>query len=144
MAKKENFCKKYHRTLDLPVGAILNCAGNSGTKSLSIVKSYGFGARLNGLPDVGVGNMVAASVQTCKAELRKKNHPIAVMSVAVVQQRKAWQQPDGDFLYFEVHRHAGVIVNKGNMKGSLIIGPVASECGNDLCENWLSLGSHAG
>ncbi|KAI6126917.1 ribosomal protein L14 domain-containing protein [Pisolithus sp. B1] len=115
MAKKEKLGatgKKYRLTLGLPVGAVLNCADNSGAKSLFLIEPYGFGARLNRLPDAGVGDMVVASVKKGKPELRKKTMP-----VVVVRQRKAWRRRDGVFLYFE--DNAGVIVNnKGDMKGS--------------------------
>jgi large subunit ribosomal protein L23e len=60
-------------TLGLPVGAVLNCADNSGAKSLFVIEPYGFGARLNRLPDAGVGDMVVASVKKGKPELRKKS-----------------------------------------------------------------------
>ena len=60
-------------TLGLPVGAVLNCADNSGAKSLYIIEPFGFGARLNRLPDAGVGDMVVASVKKGKPELRKKS-----------------------------------------------------------------------
>lgn len=60
-------------TLGLPVGAVLNCADNSGAKSLFIIEPYGFGAHLNRLPDAGVGDMVVASVKKGKPELRKKS-----------------------------------------------------------------------
>ncbi|KAF8523413.1 60S ribosomal protein L17/L23 [Gautieria morchelliformis] len=131
---------KFRMTLGLPTGAVLNCADNSGAKSLFIIEPYGFGARLNRLPDAGVGDMVVASVKKGKPELRKKTMP-----VVVVRQRKAWRRRDGVFLYFEVtailQDNAGVIVNpKGEMKGSAITGPVAKECA-DL---WPRIASNAG
>lgn len=64
---------KFRLTLGLPVGAIINCADNSGAKSLYIIEPFGFGARLNRLPDAGVGDMVVASVKKGKPELRKKS-----------------------------------------------------------------------
>jgi len=60
-------------TLGLPVGAVLNCADNSGAKTLYLIEPYGFGAHLNRLPDAGVGDMVVASVKKGKPELRKKS-----------------------------------------------------------------------
>ena len=60
-------------TLGLPVGAVLNCADNSGAKSLIIIEPFGFGSHLNRLPDAGVGDMVVASVKKGKPELRKKS-----------------------------------------------------------------------
>ena len=136
-------------TLGLPTGAVLNCADNSGAKSLYLIEPYGFGARLNRLPDAGVGDMVVASVKKGKPELRKKStftfsfllffvvgwerdlmdffFFFLAMPIVVVRQRKAWRRRDGVFLYFE--DNAGVIVNpKGEMKGSAITGPVAKEC----------------
>jgi large subunit ribosomal protein L23e len=74
---------KFRMTLGLPVGAVLNCADNSGAKSLMIIEPYGFGARLNRLPDAGVGDMVVASVKKGKPELRKKSaflHALLLMS----------------------------------------------------------------
>ena len=64
---------KFRLTLGLPVGAVINCADNSGAKSLFIVEPYGFGSHLNRLPDAGVGDMVVASVKKGKPELRKKS-----------------------------------------------------------------------
>ncbi|KAF8234502.1 ribosomal protein L14b/L23e [Tricholoma matsutake] len=125
---------KFRLTLGLPVGAVLNCADNSGAKSLFIIGPVAFGARLNRLPDAGVGDMVVASVKKGKPELRKKTMP-----AVVVRQRKAWRRRDGVFLHFE--DNAGVIVNpKGEMKGSAITGPVAKECA-DL---WPRIASNAG
>ncbi|KAK7691612.1 hypothetical protein QCA50_005011 [Cerrena zonata] len=125
---------KYRMTMGLPVGAVLNCADNSGAKSIFLIEPYHSGSRLNRLPDAGVGDMVVASVKKGKPELRKKTMP-----AVVVRQRKAWRRKDGVTLYFE--DNAGVIVNpKGEMKGSAITGPVAKECA-DL---WPRIASNAG
>ncbi|KAI0295812.1 60S ribosomal protein L17/L23 [Russula brevipes] len=113
---------KFRLTVGLPVGAVINCADNSGAKSLFIIEPFGSGAHLNRLPDAGVGDMVVASVKKGKPELRKKTMP-----AVVIRQRKAWRRRDGLFLYFEAR--LCVIVNpKGEMKGSAITGPVAKEC----------------
>ncbi|KAG8951094.1 hypothetical protein FRC04_006753 [Tulasnella sp. 424] len=125
---------KFRISLGLPVGAVLNCADNSGAKSLFIIHPFGVGARLNRLPSASVGDMIIASVKKGKPELRKK-----AMPAVVVRQRKSWRRRDGVFLYFE--DNAGVIVNpKGEMKGSAITGPVAKECA-DL---WPRIASNAG
>lgn len=60
-------------TMGLPVGAVLNCADNSGAKSIFLIEPYHSGSRLNRLPDAGVGDMVVASVKKGKPELRKKS-----------------------------------------------------------------------
>ena len=63
---------KYRMTLGLPVGAVMNCADNSGAKNLYIISVVGFGARLNRLPAAAAGDMVLATVKKGKPDLRKK------------------------------------------------------------------------
>ncbi|GAK65563.1 60S ribosomal protein L23 [Moesziomyces antarcticus] len=150
---------KFRMTLALPVGAVMNCADNSGAKNLFVIAVHGIGARLNRLPAAAAGDMVVASVKKGKPELRKKGslsgdptrgfglqeeeHLVVgediVMPAVVVRQRKPWRRRDGVFLYFE--DNAGVIVNpKGEMKGSAITGPVAKEC----ADIWPRIASNAG
>ena len=62
-------------TLALPVGAIMNCADNSGAKNLYVISVVGIGGRLNRLPAAGVGDMVLATVKKGKPDLRKKGTP---------------------------------------------------------------------
>lgn len=125
---------KFRMSLGLPVGAVMNCADNSGAKNLYIISVTGIGARLNRLPAAAIGDMVMATVKKGKPELRKKVTP-----AVVVRQRKPWRRKNGVFLYFE--DNAGVIVNaKGEMKGSAITGPVGKECA-DL---WPRIASNAG
>ena len=50
-------------SLGLPTGAVVNCADNSGASSLYLIEPFGFGARLNRIPDAGGGDMVVASVK---------------------------------------------------------------------------------
>ncbi|CAG8439068.1 1097_t:CDS:2 [Acaulospora morrowiae] len=125
---------KFRMTLGLPVGAVMNCADNSGAKNLYVISVKGIHGRLNRLPAAGVGDMVMATVKKGKPDLRKK-----VMPAVVIRQRKPWRRRDGVFLYFE--DNAGVIVNpKGEMKGSAITGPVGKECA-DL---WPRIASSSG
>lgn len=105
--------------MGLPVGAVINCADNSGAKSLYVIEPYGTGARLNRLPDASVGDMFVSSVKKGKPELRKKSNNIhlfihalkqtlmllAAMPAVIVRQRKAWRRRDGVFLYFEVSNY---------------------------------------
>ncbi len=44
---------KFAMTVGLPVGAIMNCADNSGAKNLYVIAVAGIGARLNRLPAAG-------------------------------------------------------------------------------------------
>jgi len=113
---------KYRMSMGLPVGAVVNCADNSGAKNLYIIAVVGIHAKLNRLPAAGIGDMVLATVKRGKPDLRKK-----VWQAVIIRQRKAFRRKDGVFLYFE--DNAGVIVNpKGEMKGSAITGPVGKEC----------------
>ena len=58
--------------LGLPVGAIINCADNSGAKNLYIIAVFRIKGHLNRLPSAAVGDMVLATVKKGKPELRKK------------------------------------------------------------------------
>ena len=124
---------KFRMTLGLPVGAVMNCADNTGAKNLHLIAVKGYKGRLNRLPAATVGDMFIATVKKGKPELRKK-----VMPAVVIRQKKAWRRKNGIFIYFE--DNAGVIVNpKGEMKGSQISGPVAKEC----AELWPRIASNA-
>ena len=121
---------KLKMALGLPVGALINCADNSGiiiiiilgAKNIYIFAVKKVQACLNRLPAASVGDMVLCTVKKGKPELRKK-----VLYAVVVRQRKAWRRREGHFIYFQ--DNAGVIVsNKGEMKGSTILGPIAKEC----------------
>merc|ERR1712244_112882 len=109
---------KFRMSLACPVGAVMNCADNTGGKNLYVIAVYGIRGRLNRLPAACSGDMVMAAV--------------------VIRQRKTFRRKDGQFIYFE--DNTGVIVNnKGEMKGSAITGPVAKECA-DL---WPRIASNA-
>merc|ERR1711987_41661 len=124
---------KFRISLACPVGAVMNCADNTGAKNLYVIAVYGIRGRLNRLPAGCSGDMVLAPVKKGKPELRKK-----VMPAVIIRQRKTFRRKDGQFIYFE--DNAGVIVNnKGEMKGSAITGPVAKECA-DL---WPRIASNA-
>ncbi len=58
--------------MGLPVGAVMNCADNTGAKNLYIIAVKGIRGRLNRLPAAGVGDLVLATVKKGKPELRKK------------------------------------------------------------------------
>ena len=113
---------KYKMSIACPVGAVMNCADNTGAKNLYVISVKRWGSRLNRLPGASSGGMVMATVKKGKPDLRKKVFP-----AIVVRQRKPFRRKDGLVIYFE--DNAGVIVNpKGEMKGSAITGPVAKEC----------------
>ncbi|MCP6116823.1 uL14 family ribosomal protein, partial [Klebsiella pneumoniae] len=86
------------------MGAVINCADNTGAKNLYVIAVQGIKGRLNRLPAAGSGDMIVATVKKGKPELRKK-----VMPAVVIRQRKPFRRRDGVFIYFE--DNAGVIVN---------------------------------
>jgi large subunit ribosomal protein L23e len=49
---------KFRISLGLPVGAVINCADNTGAKNLFVISVKGFGSRLNRLPAACVGDMI--------------------------------------------------------------------------------------
>jgi len=113
---------KFRTTLGLPVGALINCADNSGAKNLYIMAVSRIKGRLNRFPSAGPGDMVLATVKKGKPELRKK-----VTTAIIIRQKKSWRRKNGIFISFQ--DNAGVISNpKGELKGSTISGPVAKEC----------------
>ena len=59
-------------SLGLPVGAVMNCADNTGAKNLYVIAVKGIKGRLNRLPAAGAGDLVLATVKKGKPELRKK------------------------------------------------------------------------
>ena len=136
MAKKSKTAMqgvKMRVSLGLPVGALINCADNSGAKTIYIFAVTKIKAALSRLPSASIGDFVLCTVKKGNSELRKK-----VLRAVVVRQRKPWRRKEGYFIYFQ--DNAGVITNaKGDMKGNTILGPVAKECA-DL---WPKIGGSA-
>ncbi|NXX67875.1 RL23 protein, partial [Spizella passerina] len=132
---------KFRISLGLPVGAVINCADNTGAKNLYIISVKGIKGRLNRLPAAGVGDMVMATVKKGKPELRKKAHPQGYLPLSQVLQPGL-----GHF-----QRQARLLWDQGSLTdlgccccpcfpGSAITGPVAKECA-DL---WPRIASNAG
>ncbi|CAJ1012310.1 putative Ribosomal protein L14p/L23e [Leishmania naiffi] len=63
---------RFRVSVALPVGAVVNCADNTGAKNLYIISVKGYHGRLNRLPSAALGDMVMCSVKKGKPELRKK------------------------------------------------------------------------
>lgn len=72
---------KFRMSLALPVGAVINCADNSGAKNLYLISTVGWGARLNRLPAAAAGDMVMCSVKKGKPDLRKKGAEAELLTV---------------------------------------------------------------
>ena len=102
---------KLKMALGLSASSLINCADNSGAKTLKIFAAKKIQAALNRLPSASVGDMVLVSCKKGKPDLRKK-----VLYAVIVRQIKPWRRREGYFVYFQ--DNAGVIVsNKGEMKG---------------------------
>lgn len=54
---------KFRMSLACPVGAVMNCADNTGGKNLYVIAVYGIRGRLNRLPAACSGDMVLATVK---------------------------------------------------------------------------------
>ena len=70
--KKGASGSKFRISLAMPVGAVMNCADNTGAKNLYVIAVKGIRGRLNRLPAAGAGDLVLATVKKGKPELRKK------------------------------------------------------------------------
>ena len=74
---------KLKMALGLSASSLINCADNSGAKTLKIFAVKKIQAALNRLPSASVGDMVLCSCKKGKANLRKK-----VLDAVIVRQRK--------------------------------------------------------
>ena len=63
---------KLRITLACNVGAVLNCADNSGAKNIYVISTFGIKGHLSRLPSASIGDMVLCSVKQGKPALRKK------------------------------------------------------------------------
>uniref|UniRef100_A0A452S7H2 Large ribosomal subunit protein uL14 n=1 Tax=Ursus americanus TaxID=9643 RepID=A0A452S7H2_URSAM len=99
---------KFQISLGLLVGAMINCADNTGAKYLCIISVKGFKGQLNRLPAAGVGDMVKATVKKGKLELRKKVHP-----AVVIRHRKSYWKKMGCFSILKIM--VVIANNKGEM-----------------------------
>lgn len=118
---------KANVTRGLPTGAVVPACDNSGAKLLKIVSVKGHKTRRRRLSAAGVGDLVLASVQKGKPDIRKQ-----VVFAVIVRQAKEYKRPDGTRIKFE--DNAAVVLKdiKGNPKGTIFKGAIAKE----VCERW--------
>ena len=110
----------------IPVGAQIVCADNSGAKILEVVNVHKYKTRLSRLPAAAVGDFCNVVVKKGPAELRKQIH-----GAVIIRQKYVVHRPNGVRVQFE--DNAGVLITpEGEMKGTDIKGPVASE----VTEKW--------
>jgi large subunit ribosomal protein L14 len=109
-------------TRALPSQAFVPTCDNSGAKLLKIISVKGHKTVRGRMPAAGVGDLVMASVQKGKLEMRKQ-----VVPAIIVRQKKEYRRPDGTRIQFE--DNAAVVLKdlKGNPKGTIFKGAIAKE-----------------
>lgn len=113
-------------TRGLPVGAIINCADNTGAKRLRIISVAGYKGRRRRLPSACVGDMVIVSVKKGSPDMRRQ-----VLPAVIIRQKKLYRREDGAWVQFEDNA-AVIMTPEGELRGSEIKGPVAKEA----AERW--------
>ena len=114
-------------TRALPTGCRLPACDNSGAKILKLYGVKGHSTVKGRYPAAGVGDLIYASVQKGKPDIRKKT----VLAI-VVRQKRAYKRLDGTRIGFEDNAAVVVKDDKGNPQGTIFKGPIAKEA----CERW--------
>jgi large subunit ribosomal protein L14 len=105
----------------LPVGAVINCADNTGAKQLQIISVRGFKGTRRTKPCAAVADFVTCRVYKGNEKVRHEIH-----KAVIIRQKKEYRRPDGMRISFE--DNAAVLVSdKGETRGSIVKGPVAKE-----------------
>ena len=117
----------------IPVGAQIVCADNSGAKILEIINVPRHKTRASRLPSAAVGDFCNVVVKKGPAELRKQVH-----GAIIVRQKYAVRRLNGVRVTFEDNA-AVLSTPEGEMKGTVIKGPVAMEA----AEKWPRLANLA-
>ena len=113
-------------TRSIPVGAQIVCADNTGAKIIEIINVHKYKTRVSRLPAAAVGDFCNVVVKKGPAELRKQ-----IYGAVIIRQKYAINRLNGVRVQFE--DNAGVLITpEGEMKGTDIKGPVASE----VTEKW--------
>ena len=117
---------KTYITRAIPVYAVINCADNTGAKTLRVVQVTRAKTRLSRIPAASVGDHIVCVVKRGPPDLRKQTY-----GAVIVRQKYPVRRVSGLRVSFE--DNAAVIVTpEGELKGTDIKGPVASEA----AERW--------
>lgn len=117
----------------LPVGARLDCIDNTGAKVVQIIMTLKLKGTHRRYPRAGVGDMVVISVKKGAVDMRRQ-----LMKAVIVRQRRPFRRSDGTMVQFEDNA-AVIVTDTGEIKGSMIKGPVALEA----AERWPKIASTA-
>jgi len=132
-AAREAVGRKLRTSRAIPVGAIVNCADNTGAKKLKVIQVVGYKGRLRRLPAATVGDHIKVTVYIGPFKLRKQ-----VLDAVLIRQKYPIRRPDGTRVMFEDNA-AVLITPEGNPMGTEIKGPVAME----VSELWPKVASMA-
>ncbi len=117
---------KTYITRAIPIYAVINCADNTGAKTLRVVQVTRAKSRLKRVPAASVGDHITCVVKRGPPDLRKQTY-----GAVIVRQKYPVRRVSGLRISFE--DNAAVIVTpEGELKGTDIKGPVASEA----AERW--------
>ncbi len=105
----------------LTLGTQMTCSDNSGAKIIGVISALGYKGKRGRLPQLGVGNVIVASVKKGKPDMVKK-----VVKALIVRQKKEYRRPNGMRIMFE--DNAVVLVTDDFLPlGTEIKGVVAKE-----------------
>lgn len=108
-------------TKTLTTGTMMACTDNSGAKMIYVIGALHFKGTRARPPQVGVGDVVIASVKKGKPDMVKK-----VVKALIVRQKKEYRRANGTRILFE--DNAAVLVNDDMLPvGTEIKGVVARE-----------------
>jgi large subunit ribosomal protein L14 len=117
---------KTYITRAIPLYAVITCADNTGAKTLRVVMVTRAKTRLKRVPAASVGDHIVCVVKKGPPDLRKQT-----FGAVIVRQKYPVRRVSGLRISFE--DNAAVIVTpEGDLKGTDIKGPVASEA----AERW--------
>lgn len=117
---------KPYITRAIPLNAVINCADNTGAKTLRVIQVVKAKSRLKRVPAASVGDSVLCVVKRGPPEMKKQ-----VYGAVIIRQKYPVRRPSGQRIVFEDNA-AVIITPEGDLKGTDIKGPVASEA----AEKW--------
>jgi large subunit ribosomal protein L14 len=117
----------------IPVGAYIECADNTGAKTLQVIAVFVYKGRRRRKPTAGVGDVVKCSVKEGTVKWRKQ-----MVRAVIIRQKKEYRRTNG--LRVEFEDNAAIMVNEKNEPvGTQVKGPMAKE----VVDRFLSLGKIA-
>ena len=113
-------------TKALPPHAKMECADNTGAKTVQLITVLKKGGVARRYPAAGVGDMAKVTVKRGTPETRRQ-----IFNAVVIRQARPFRRVDGTWVQFE--DNACVLTNeRGEVQGSDIKGPVSREA----AERW--------